>query len=353
MHGYFSHGAVIQGTFPHGIPPHLTRFANVPVQRHAAPGARATGTVNAIPLPPNIANFARGAGEPLRGDIRQMMERAFATSFADVRIHVGQHASAIGALAFTTGSQIHFAPGQYAPESVRGGQMLAHELAHVVQQRSGRIRNPFGSGVAVVHDPALEAEADRFARQITVQLSRRATIQMGKETTRKQERVSRRESSNPYSTVNSSRGDRSGTRSRSRGFPIDDAPIEPSGTIGGRRVWNGSRPGWNADTRANILAATTQNIGGQYECAKCQLYFDAGAIQVDHKTNWRAYVLGKTDSEQITYKGYKWHVIFTDKVKVAYNDMANLQSMCGPCNASKNGPKTYDNTGCVMFIGEA
>jgi hypothetical protein len=222
-----------------------------------------------------------------------------------------------------------------------------------VQQRSGRIRNPFGSGVAVVHDPALEAEADRFARQITVQLSRRAPIQMTKEPFSKQGRISRRESTNPYSTVNSSRGNRPGTRSRSRGLPIDGGPVEPAGKIDGRRVWNGSRPGWDADTRATILAATTQNIGGQYQCANCQAYFDAGEIQVDHKTNWREYVLGKVDSEQITYKGYKWHVIFTDSVKVAYNDETNLQSMCGPCNAAKNGPKIYDNTGFVMFIGEA
>jgi ribosomal protein S18 acetylase RimI-like enzyme len=42
--------------------------------------------------------------------------------------------------------------------------LLGHELAHVVQQRAGRVRNPLGSGLAVVQDHALEAEADRLGR---------------------------------------------------------------------------------------------------------------------------------------------------------------------------------------------
>jgi hypothetical protein len=73
---------------------------------------------------------------------------------------VGPQAAAIGALAFTQGSHIHFAPGQYNPASPQGQQVLGHELAHVVQQRAGRVRNPFGSGVAVVQDRRLESEAD-------------------------------------------------------------------------------------------------------------------------------------------------------------------------------------------------
>jgi hypothetical protein len=64
-------------------------------------------------------------------------------------------------LAITEGSHIHFAPGRYSPTMVR--QLLQHELAHVIQQRSGRVRNPFGAGAAVVHHPALEAEAARAA----------------------------------------------------------------------------------------------------------------------------------------------------------------------------------------------
>jgi len=87
-------------------------------------------------------------------------------------VHVGPQAAAIGALAFTQGSDIHFAPGQYNPMTPQGQQIIGHELAHVLQQRAGRVRNPFGTGVAVVQDHALEAEADRMgARAASHQVS--------------------------------------------------------------------------------------------------------------------------------------------------------------------------------------
>ena len=80
-------------------------------------------------------------------------------------MHVGSEAPSIGALAFTHGTDLYFAPGQYNPRSSQGQQLLGHELTHVVQQRAGRVRNPLGSGVAVVQDPALEAEAERMGMQ--------------------------------------------------------------------------------------------------------------------------------------------------------------------------------------------
>jgi hypothetical protein len=94
--------------------------------------------------------------------IQKKMEAFFKTSFADVRVHVGQEAPSIGALAFTHGADLYFAPGQYNPQSSQGQQLLGHELTHVLQQRAGRVRNPLGSGVAVVQDPALEAEAEQM-----------------------------------------------------------------------------------------------------------------------------------------------------------------------------------------------
>lgn len=106
----------------------------------------------------------KSGGWPLPRDVREKMERALGTSFSDVRIHVGPEASSIGAIAFTWGSDVHFAPGQYNPHTPHGQFLLGHELTHVVQQRAGRVSNPFGSGVAVVQDHALEAEADRMGR---------------------------------------------------------------------------------------------------------------------------------------------------------------------------------------------
>jgi len=137
--------AVIQGCFPHGV--------------RATGGPRRLAYTVHIPTSP----VTRSTGLPLQPAVCQRMEAAFRTTFRDVRVHVGPHVSALGARAYTQGSQIHFAPGQYNAASPQGRYALALELAHVVQQRSGRVRNPFGSGVAIVRDPRLEREAESLA----------------------------------------------------------------------------------------------------------------------------------------------------------------------------------------------
>ena len=104
----------------------------------------------------------KSGGQMIPDQVRTKMESALGTDFSDVRIHVGPEAASIGALAYTWGTNIHFAPGQYNPHSIQGQKVLGHELWHVVQQKSGRVSNPFGDGVAVVQDYALEAEADRM-----------------------------------------------------------------------------------------------------------------------------------------------------------------------------------------------
>jgi hypothetical protein len=103
----------------------------------------------------------KAGGLPLPSDVRTKMETAFGADFSDVRVHVGREATSLGAIAYTWGTNIHFAPGQYNPHSLQGQKLLGHELWHVLQQKQGRVRNPFGGGVAVVQDHALEAEADR------------------------------------------------------------------------------------------------------------------------------------------------------------------------------------------------
>lgn len=161
--GLNGRGGTLQGSFA-GRPTWV---------RHAPPAIAVGGTVQAkgamdLPgggwasaLPDGMAIPAAG-GRPLPDGVRQRMESFFKTDFSDVRVHVGSHASAIGAVAFTIGSSLHFAPGQFQPDTPRGLQLIGHELAHVVQQRAGRVRNPFGQGVAVVQDHHLEAEADRL-----------------------------------------------------------------------------------------------------------------------------------------------------------------------------------------------
>ncbi len=134
-----------------------------PIQpKSAAPSAVQPSGGNAFALPGNFTLKPRGSGQPLPEPIQKKMESFFNTSFADVRVHIGHEASTIGALAFTHGTDLYFAPGQYNPQSSQGQQLLGHELTHVVQQRAGRVRNPLGTGVAVVQDPALEVEAERM-----------------------------------------------------------------------------------------------------------------------------------------------------------------------------------------------
>jgi Domain of unknown function (DUF4157) len=140
------------------------------VPQRATPLAVQPHKENAFPLPGNFTLKSRGSGQPLPEPIQKKMESFFNTSFADVRVHVGHEAPSIGALAFTHGTDLYFAPGQYNPQSTQGQQLLGHELSHVVQQRAGRVRNPLGLGIAVVQDPTLEAEAERMGlRAATIQ----------------------------------------------------------------------------------------------------------------------------------------------------------------------------------------
>jgi hypothetical protein len=91
------------------------------------------------------------------------MEAAFGTDFAQVRIHEGPQAEAVGALAYTQGTDIHFAAGQYQPGSQRGQELLGHELTHVVQQSQGRVQaTTQASGVDINADASLEREADEL-----------------------------------------------------------------------------------------------------------------------------------------------------------------------------------------------
>jgi Domain of unknown function (DUF4157) len=101
------------------------------------------------------------AGHPLPDAVRIRMEEALKADFSAVRIHEGAEAKAMGARAFTRGTDIYFAPGEYDPSSERGLELIGHELAHVVQQGSGRVQaTALAQGMAVNEDAGLEHEAD-------------------------------------------------------------------------------------------------------------------------------------------------------------------------------------------------
>lgn len=100
-------------------------------------------------------------GHPLPDAVRIRMEEALKADFSAVLIHEGAEAKAMGARAYTRGTDIYFAPGEYDPSSERGLELIGHELAHVVQQGSGRVQaTALAQGMAVNEDAGLEHEAD-------------------------------------------------------------------------------------------------------------------------------------------------------------------------------------------------
>ena len=85
----------------------------------------------------NLAAF-QGSGSRLYGGLKEQMEQGFGRDFSDVRLHTDSEAASmsesISARAFTYGNDIYFNRGQFNPQTKDGQHLLAHELAHVIQQ---------------------------------------------------------------------------------------------------------------------------------------------------------------------------------------------------------------------------
>src|SRR5262249_49390186 len=104
-----------------------------------------------------------GGGEALPTETRRFFEPRFGQRFANVRVHsdraANESALGLGARAYTAGERIAFAPGEYQPSTPRGRELLAHELAHVVQQsrapQLGRTHTPAAS-LSRVSSPAVQ-----------------------------------------------------------------------------------------------------------------------------------------------------------------------------------------------------
>jgi hypothetical protein len=93
-----------------------------------------------------VNEVLRSPGEPLDATTRAFFEPRFGHDFSNVRVHADSHAAAsaraVGAAAYTIGSNIVFASGRYAPNTSTGRFLLAHELTHVVQQTPVLSRQP-------------------------------------------------------------------------------------------------------------------------------------------------------------------------------------------------------------------
>jgi hypothetical protein len=107
------------------------------------------------------------SGSPLDGGVKSRMESAFGHDFSRVRVHTdGQAAnlsSTVNARAFTVGEQVAFGAGEYQPGTLIGDALIAHELAHVVQQGGAATSTdaPLQKGDGAY--TALEEDADQSA----------------------------------------------------------------------------------------------------------------------------------------------------------------------------------------------
>ncbi len=103
-------------------------------------------------------------GRPLDNAVRAEMESRFGQDLSEVQVHTGAEAAVVAgsleAKAYTVGNDVVFSQGRYAPSTAEGKRLLAHELAHVVQQRRG------GPPPALAGETALEHSADEAAAQV-------------------------------------------------------------------------------------------------------------------------------------------------------------------------------------------
>jgi len=100
---------------------------------------KADGAAEADIAPPIVDEVLNSPGQPLDKTTRDYFESKFGYDFSQVRVHVdaqaAQSANAVNARAYAVGNQMAFATGEYAPSTLQGRRLLAHELTHVLQQR--------------------------------------------------------------------------------------------------------------------------------------------------------------------------------------------------------------------------
>jgi outer membrane protein OmpA-like peptidoglycan-associated protein len=111
--------------------------ADVKLSRKESDGVAQHGSA----APPIVHEALRSPGQRLDPETRAFFEPRFRYDFSSVRVHAdskaAESARAVRARAYTVGSDLVFAPGQYSPGSSSGRRLIAHELAHVGQQQEG------------------------------------------------------------------------------------------------------------------------------------------------------------------------------------------------------------------------
>jgi hypothetical protein len=118
-----------------------------------------------------VHDVVGSGGQSLDADTRADMETRLGHDFGDVQVHTDgaahDSAVAVNANAYTVGSHVVFQRDRYDPGSTEGRTTLAHELTHVVQQRSGPVDGTPAAGGIQVSDPS-----DRYEREAAANADR-------------------------------------------------------------------------------------------------------------------------------------------------------------------------------------
>jgi hypothetical protein len=113
-----------------------------------------------------VAASSPGMGLP--GELRGRLETSLGTDLGRVQVHIGPESAAaaasVGAVAYATGQDIHFGAGRYDPGSPGGEALIAHEVAHTVQQRGASIDVRQDRLAVSSPGDAHEVEAEAFAQ---------------------------------------------------------------------------------------------------------------------------------------------------------------------------------------------
>ena len=147
----------------HGTPGKSTLSGKL--HRRAAPGRDDNGV--AAGADAAVERAASSSGAPLPGELQEKFGASLGADLSSVRVHTGAEsagaAHAVGAKAYAVGQDIHFGEGQYNPSSEEGLFLIAHEVAHTVQQAGATPTRQHKLEVSTPGDAA-EVEADVAAR---------------------------------------------------------------------------------------------------------------------------------------------------------------------------------------------
>lgn len=120
-------------------------------------------------IPSIVREVVESPGQPLGARTRTFFESRFRHDFSQVKVHAdgkaAESARSVGAMAYTVGKHVAFGTANYDPGSVKGNALLAHELAHVVQQAKHAHADTSPTAISNPADAA-EVEADSAAGQI-------------------------------------------------------------------------------------------------------------------------------------------------------------------------------------------